>query len=641
MDRNTIIGLVLIAGILVLYSVFTRPSKEELAERRRVQDSIAQVREQQRIQDSLDMVERILREHEAIQEGGTGLPSGETSDANIMEEEVAARENRDRLGAFASGGIGDKKLITLENDRILLKVSNLGGRIYSVRLKDYQTHDSLPLVLFDGDSTIFGMNFFAQNRSINTNELYFMPGTGETYLDASNEPVSLTMRLPAGEESYIEYIYTLNPGEWMVDFDMNFVNMEEIISTSNNFIDLNWNIFVPPQEMGRINELNYTTMVFKHYQDEVERFNARTKREVQEQDIPTRLRWVAFKQQFFSSVLIADDFFSNGTFRAGKLDEFNAYLKTFESTIGIPYQAGPKIEYNMSFYFGPNHFRTLREYDLEMEEIVNLGGFFSRLINRYLIIPVFNFLNRSINSYGLIILLLTIMIKLILFPLTYRSYMSMAKMRVLKPEIDAINEKIPKEKSMDRQQATMALYKKAGVSPLGGCLPVVLQMPILIAMFRFFPTSIELRQESFLWAHDLSTYDSILNLPFNIPWYGDHVSLFTLLMTASTILTMKISNQASASQSQMPGMKGMMYIMPIMFMFLLNNWSSALTYYYFLANIITFGQNQLVKQFVDEEALRNKLKSNQKKTSAKKKSGFQKRLEDMAKQRGYQPPKRK
>jgi YidC/Oxa1 family membrane protein insertase len=217
----------------------------------------------------------------------------------------------------------------------------------------------------------------------------------------------------------------------------------------------------------------------------------------------------------------------------------------------------------------------------------------------------------------------------------------MAKMRVLKPEIDEINARIPKDKAMERQQATMALYKKAGVSPLGGCLPTVLQMPILIAMFRFFPTSIELRQQGFLWAHDLSTYDSILNLPFTIPMYGDHVSLFTLLMTASTILTMRISNQANASQSSMPGMKGMMYIMPVMFMFMLNNWSSALTYYYFLANVITFGQNQFVKRFVDEDALRNKLKSNQKKPAAKKQSGFQKRLEDMAKQRGYRPPKKK
>jgi YidC/Oxa1 family membrane protein insertase len=390
-----------------------------------------------------------------------------------------------------------------------------------------------------------------------------------------------------------------------------------------------------------MNEMNYTTIFFKHYQDEVEKFNMRTKKAVMEKDIPTRMRWIAFKQQFFSSVLIAEDYFVNATVRSTKLEEDPKYLKIFESQIGIPFEPSPDQEQKMTFFFGPNHFNTLKGYDMELQDLVGLGGLMSRVINRYAIIPVFSFLSSFINSYGLIILILTILIKMVLFPLTYRSYLSMAKMRALKPEIDAINEKIPKEKSMERQQATMALYKKAGVSPLGGCLPVILQMPILIAMFRFFPTSIELRQQRFLWAHDLSTYDSILDLPFNIPMYGDHISLFTLLMTASTILTMRISNQANMSQSQMPGMKGMMYIMPIMFMFLLNNWSSALTYYYFLANIITFGQNQISKRFVDEDALRKKLQSNQKKSSAKKQSSFQKRLENMAKQRGYNPPKKK
>lgn len=640
MDRNTIIGLVVIAGILVLYSVFTRPSQEELAEQKRRQDSIVLVQEKQQIQDSIDYAQRIIKE--AMEQGILSAETNpSTTSGQVYESKASTQNNTDKLGAFAEGGTGEKQLITLENDRIRMKVSTLGGRIYSVQLKDYQTHDSLPLILFNGDSTIFGMKFFAQNRSINTNELYFTAGTSETNLDASTSPVSLSMRLSAGEDSYIEYEYTLSPGDWMVGFDIRFVNMDEIIAATNNYLDLNWSIYVSPQEKGRLNEQNYTTMVFKHFEDEVERFNSRTKKELQDKVIPTRLKWYAFKQQFFASVLIADEYFTNGSFKSNKFEEHDPYLKTFESTIGIPYQASEKLEYNMSFYFGPTHFSTLKSYDLDMESLINLGGMFSRVINRYVIIPVFGFLNRSIESYGLIILLLTLMIKLVLFPLTYRSYMSMAKMRVLKPEIDAINEKIPKEKSMERQQATMGLYKKAGVSPLGGCLPVVLQMPILIAMFRFFPTSIELRQQSFLWAHDLSTYDSILNLPFTIPMYGDHVSLFTLLMTASTILTMKISNQAGASQSQMPGMKTMMYIMPVMFMFMLNNWSSALTYYYFLANVITFGQNQLVKQFVDEEALRGKLKMNQqKKPAAKKKSSFQKRLEDMAKQKGY-PSKKK
>ncbi len=596
----------------------------------------------QRIRDSVALAEQLKMQEQQILQAGEkdSLALPEVSVEPGPEAEVM-EVNKDAYGAFADAAVGSERFITLENEMIRLQISTRGGRPYSAQLKKYQTHDSLPLILFDGDSTVFGMSFFAQNRSINTNELFFIPGTDEEYLDASQNPVSLSMKLPAGEGRYIEYIYSLEPGRYRVGFDMRFVQLENLLAQNNNFLDLNWSMYIPQQEKGRVNESNYTTIYLKHFQDEVEKLNMRSKKEIQELDAPTKVRWVAFKQQFFSSVLIADESFTNAFVRSTKLNESPRYLYQFESTIGIPFETQSEWDKHFTFYFGPNHYNTLRSYKLELEDLVGLGGLMSKVINKYVIIPVFNFLDNFIKSYGLIILLLTILIKLILFPLTWRSYISMAKMRVLKPEIDEINAKIPKEKSMERQQATMALYKKAGVSPLGGCLPTLLQMPILIAMFRFFPTSIELRQQGFLWAHDLSTYDSILNLPFTIPGYGDHVSLFTLLMTASTILTMKISNQANASQSQMPGMKGMMYIMPIMFMFMLNSWSSALTYYYFLANIITFGQNQLVKQFVDEEALRNKLKSNQKKPAAKKRSGFQKRLEQMAKQRGYAPPRKK
>ena len=635
MDRNTIIGLLLIAGILIGYSLFTKPSREEQAEQQRIRDSVA-LAEQFRMQEEQ---RQQVQQAEQIEDVP---PAGETGPAAATEEEAFSPEDyRNKYGAFAEGAGGSKKYVTLENDRIKLRVSTLGGRPYSVQLKEYQTHDSLPLVLFDGDSTVFGMQFKSGTKIINTNEMFFDPGTDETHIDASAGPMSLSMKLPAGEGRYIEYVYSMEPGSYMVGFKLRFVDLAELLSANNNFIDLYWNIYVPQQEMGRMNELNYTSIFLKHFQDEVERLSMRSKKDVQEKNVPTKVRWVAFKQQFFSSVFIAEESFANALVQSTKLDEDPNYLYTFESQIGIPFAPAGELSQDFRFYFGPNHYNTLKTFDLQLQDLVGLGGFFSRVINKYAIIPVFNFLDNFIGSYGLIILLLTIMIKLVLFPLTYRSYMSMAKMRVLKPEIDEINAKIPKDKSMERQQATMALYKKVGVSPMGGCLPVVLQMPILIAMFRFFPTSIELRQQSFLWAHDLSTYDSILNLPFTIPMYGDHVSLFTLLMTASTILTMRISNQANMSQSQMPGMKGMMYMMPIMFMFMLNNWSSALTYYYFLANIITFGQNQLVKQFVDEDALRAKLKNSQKKPSAKKKSGFQKRLEDMAKQRGYKPPKKK
>jgi len=274
----------------------------------------------------------------------------------------------------------------------------------------------------------------------------------------------------------------------------------------------------------------------------------------------------------------------------------------------------------------------LKKYGMELEELVYLGKSIIRIINQYVIIAIFNWLNNFIGNYGLIILILTVIIKTVLFPFTFKSYMSQAKMRVLKPQVDEINAKFPKkEDAMKKQQATMALYKRAGASPMGGCLPMLLQMPVLFAMFRFFPSSIELRQEGFLWAHDLSTYDSILNLPFEIPMYGDHVSLFTLLMTVSTIITMKINSPATGS-TQMPGMKGMMYIMPVMFMLILNKFSAGLTYYYFLANMITFGQNLLTKQFVDEEAILKKLAENKKKPVQKSK--WQKRLEEASKARG-------
>jgi len=625
MDRNTLFGLLLIGALLVGYSMLNKPARER------------QKLEYQRIQDSLANVQKI--EAEKLDSIKTEITTQEQVATGIQKDTSKQQDLEGKYGDFVAAATGEKKLITLENDLIKLKISTLGGRPYSVELKKYRTYDSLPLILFNGDSTVFGLNFFAKNRSINTNELFFTPTRVESEIIADNQPEKLSMRLYAGEDKYIEYTYTVSPGEYMVDFDMRFNQMNDIISTTTDYLDLNWNMYVPGYELGRVNELSYTSIFLKHYQDDVERFNPKSKKDVTEKDITTRIQWIANKQQFFSSVFIAKDYFTNAYLISTKLDVSNKYLKTFAAQIGLPYESKPDHTLQMAFYFGPNHVTTLKKYGNDLEELVNLGGLMSRWINRYVIIPIFNFLNRFIGNYGLIILLLTIIIKVILFPLTYRSYLSMAKMRILKPEIDQINEKIPKEKAMERQQATMALYKKAGVSPMGGCLPMLLQMPILIAMYRFFPTSIELRQEKFLWAHDLSTYDSILHLPFNIPMYGDHVSLFTLLMTASTLLTMRLSNQTTASSQQMPGMKGMMYIMPVMFMFILNNFSAALTYYYFLANIITFGQNYIFKLFVDEESIHKKMMENKNKP-AKKKSGFQKRLEEMAKKRGYNPTKR-
>ncbi|MCK4748333.1 MAG: membrane protein insertase YidC, partial [Bacteroidales bacterium] len=346
----------------------------------------------------------------------------------------------------------------------------------------------------------------------------------------------------------------------------------------------------------------------------------------------TQIKWIAYSHQFFSTILIADEYFEGGHLLQQRYSEPGKYVRRYTSSIDVPFDRSGEQNIGMQLYVGPNNFKSLKGYgDMGLENVVTVGGSMIRWNNAFVVIPIFNWLNNWIDNFGIIILLLTLIIKTALFPLTFKSYKSQAVMRVLKPQVDEIGQRYPKkEDAMKKQQATMDLYKKAGANPMGGCLPMLLQFPILYAMFRFFPTSIELRQEGFLWAHDLSTYDSILDLPFTIPMYGDHVSLFTLLMTVTTMLSMRWNNQASAGSSAMPGMKTMMYIMPVMFMLILNNFSAGLTYYYFLANLITLGQNLIFKQFIDEEAILKKI--NAKKNKPAKKSRFAQRLADLQKQ---------
>ena len=423
----------------------------------------------------------------------------------------------------------------------------------------------------------------------------------------------------------------------MVNFDVNMQGINQYIATNQSYLNFTWSFDVPRQErISSFGEDRYTNISYKFFEAD---FDNLSQNKSDEENLSTRVKWIGFKQLFFNSTIIANEFFPNAQIRSTIFEENPKYLANFYADIAFPYEGTQKESVGIQFYFGPNHYQTLKQYKIELERQVYLGYAIVRPVNQYLIIPTFNFLRNYIGNFGLIILLLTIFIKLILFPFTYKSYMSQAKMRALKPEIDEINNKIGMgtEKAMERQQATMALYKKAGVNPMGGCLPMLLQFPILIAMFFFFPTSIELRQESFLWAHDLSTYDSILDLPFKIPFYGDHVSLFCLLMTITTIISTSLNQQAASSQA-MPGMKTMMYMMPIMFLFILNSYSSGLSYYYFLANVITIGQTYIIRYFVDEEKIRAQLQVNKKKSV--KKSNFQKRLEDMAKQRGVQMPKK-
>jgi len=642
MNRNTIIGLLLIFVILIGYSLWMTPSQEEKEKFKRKQDSTLQAR---RMQDSVSLLRFIeQKKQDSIRAAQQTGSQTETSAGTTGTESV----NRDKLGVFAGSSVGTDGIYQIENDFMKIGISAKGGKIISVELKNYRTYDSLPLVLFDPGKTNFGLTFFANNRIINTNDLYFQPAESSEMRVSGKDSESFSMRLYTDQadssfnkSSYIEFLYTLKGNEFMLDFDINFVGMSNHLETGTNYIDLSWNIELLQTEKGT-DQFNGPTVYYKYYQDDVD-FLSETKDE--ELDLVTRVKWIGFKQRFFTSTLIAKDYFLNAKIKAFTLEkpENKKYLRSLETAINLPFTPSEKTNIPMSFYFGPNKYKTLRQYKLDLERQIPLGWSFFLMawINRYAVLPVFNFLEGFGWNYGIIILILTILLKIVLYPIAYKSYISSAKMRLLKPDIDELGQKFPKkEDAMKKQQATMDLYRKAGVNPMAGCIPMLLQFPILIALFRFFPAAIELRQEAFLWADDLSSYDSILDLPFNIPFYGSHVSLFTLLMTISTIIYTKINQDLMGlSQQQIPGMKTMMYIMPVMFLGIFNNYASGLSYYYFLANVLTFGQMWLIKQFINEDKIHKKIEENKKRPS-KKKSGWQKRLEDAAKARGYKPTKK-
>jgi len=623
-----------------------KPSEEELKKQQRERDSIAAI---QFKRDSILQIQRqqqqAIAEEEAEQiKASTTIPEEQVQDTAL---------NWDKYGVFSGASQGENTFFTIENSLSKFTLSTKGGRIYSVILKDYVTYDSLPLVIIDSDSTLFGLEFFSNNRRVFTNDFYFIPyingqpAQGQQDLVVpEGETIQLAMRLYTfgqdgnpNQGQYIEYVYVIQYDDYMIDFDINIVGMRDVIAATGNLIDLTWEINTRRQEKS-VDRFNAPTVYYKFSNGEVD-YLAEGKDD--EESLTDKLKWVSFKQHFFSATILADDHFVNPVMRTytDPMPSSDRYLKTMSAVIGIPYQGMDEEHNSYRFFFGPNKYQVVRAYGEDLERQIPLGWsfFLMQWINRYAVIPVFDFLGTLGWNYGIIILILTILLKLVLFPITYRTYKSQAKMRALKPEVDEITKKFPKkEDAMKKQQATMALYKKAGVNPMAGCIPMLLQMPILLAMFRFFPSSIELRQQSFLWATDLSSYDSILDLPFEIPFYGDHVSLFTLLMTASTIIYTRINNQMMASGSQqMPGMKTMMYLMPVMFLGIFNNYASALSYYYLLANLITFGQMFLIRRSIDEEKIYKKLQENKKKPT--KKSGFQKRLEDAAKKRGYQSKK--
>ncbi len=655
MDRNTITGLILIFLIFIGFSIYNSNKMNKAYEKAVV------VAESDYAKGDLETARTeyinalrfkpnqpdVLAKINEINGKLGNTPEKQKSDSlglqpaavvNPISRPAETKTDISQYGAFAASATGENGFITLENNKIELTISLKGGRVYSARIKNYKTFDSKPLILFSGDSTVFGFNFFtSDNKAVQTNNLYFKPVSEQKSYVVSSQPQSVVLRLLAGEDKYIEYRYTLAPDKYMVDFNVTFKSMEDILASNQNNITLDWKMYIPQQEKGRQNEETYSTVTYKYYQDDVIYLKRSQSKELEKVDVTTKLSWVAFQDQFFSSVIVTNDYFLNGSLSSTRTLASPKYTRYYTSELGVPYNPASANSIAIKLYYGPNSFTILRKEGLELDKLVFLGKNIIGWINRFAIIPIFNWLNRFISNYGLIILILTIIIKVVLFPLTFKSYQSQAKMQVLKPMVEELGKKFPKkEDAMKKQQATMDLYKRAGVNPMGGCLPMLLQMPILFAMFRFFPVSIELRQAHFLWATDLSTYDSILKLPFMIPMYGNHVSLFTLLMTASTLMTMKMTG--SSPGSDQPGMKLMMYMMPIMFMLILNNFSAGLTYYYFLANMLTYAQNMISKRFIDSNAVLATLEANKKKPL--KKSKWQQRLEVAAKQRGINPPKR-
>jgi len=633
-NKNTLIGFVLIAAILFGWMYFMTPSKEQLAEQQRIRDSIRMAQREEMVLDSMRLAEQ-------RQQAAALAQLSDTAAFAQMDSASAAQQKalvmRDRYGAFANAAEGEERTFTIENKLQRLTFSTKGGFLKQVELKDYKTYDSLPLISFDPETALFDLSFFAQNRIVNTSQFYFQPYmngrpyTGGDMTVAEGDSIVLSMRLVTDNPSkYLEYTYTVRYDNYMLDFDILTMGLKDVIAANADYMTIDWDVDLMKQEKSTDRFAGESVYYRSMTDNDVDHLNDQKD---SEQTVNSKLKWISFKQRFFCNVIVGKEGFENAHMSVQTRRSSNPrYFKSMSANIEVPYNVNAEINrIPMQLYFGPNHFKTLRSYKMGLEDQINLGNFFLiRWIN-YGVIAVFNWLSSYGWNYGIVILILTIIIKTLLFPLAFKSYKSSAITRVLKPEMEAINEKYPKEEdAMKKQQAVMNLQRQAGVSPASGCLPALLQFPILIAIFRFFPASIELRQQPFLWADDLSTYDSIIEFPKFLGM--DHLSLFTLLMTITTLIYTYVNNKQMdySSNPQMKPMKWMMYMMPIMFFAIFNNYSAGLSYYYMLVNIITFIQMFIFRRMIDEDKVRATIEENKKKPQ--KKSAFQRRLEEAQKQ---------
>ena len=656
MDKKTILGIVVVAVLFLGFAYVNTKQQEkyqqEMAAWQAYQDSVAAA--SRPAVPAADSVAGGAAESAVAASGETTAPEAEADLAQtVRQRRIAA------MGEYLTAAQeAEPEEFTVENEVMTVRFSTRGGQITGVTLKDYTKYaprgqrDQL-IELMDPASARFDMSFYVKNGlnnvKVNTMDYVFRAEPVETAGDARR----VTMRLAVAENAWLEYEYLIYnkqapERDYLVDFNVRLVNMAPQMANQTS-IGIDWSNVSYQNEKGFQNENMYTTLAYRFPgESSIEELGMSDG--AKSKSVSTAVNWVAFKQQFFSSVFIAPQNVSSANMAFDTAAPGSELLKSFSVQMAVPYSA--QVEgYDFAFYFGPNKYAILKKVtdnngaDLHMERLIPLGWGIFGWVNRWCVIPVFDLLRNYIGSFGIIILILVILVKLVISPLTYKSYVSMAKMRLIKPQVDELNKKYPKkEDAMKKQQATMELYKKAGINPMGGCIPMLIQLPILIAMFRFFPASIELREQPFLWADDLSSYDSIVNLPFSIPFYGDHVSLFALLMAVSLFGYSYFNYQQTASsQPQMAGMKFMMvYMMPIMMLLWFNSYSSGLCYYYLLSNLFTIGQTLVIRRIVDDEKIHAVMQANAARKSKGKKSKFQQRYEElMRQQEAQQRAKRK
>ena len=630
MDKNTGIGFVLIAAIVIGFTVLMKPSQEELAKEQRYQDSIQNVQAKQ-VKDDIKTADSA--------DNASKSAVGEFFETNTqVSNDTVAVADSDSLAVNAFKQQSNaEQIVSLENEKIKINISSKGGQMISAQLKEYNTYKGDSLYLFKNDARFALELMNKKGVTLNTSEAVFR------VIKSSGNEQTVVMRMNYSENQYIDFIYALAPDDYMVKFDIAVVGMQDMLSVDClERFKLNWNQNLRRQEKSEKNEQRYARI---HYKGTDGSFEELSDSHDESKEVPTGAKWVAFKDQFFASVLIADNEFTSPTLNTMMLQSED-YLKSYSASLYFKPTLGEKgaLGGGFKYFLGPLEYYMLKGYDdgvkdnaqqLELDKLIPLGWSLFRIINQYFIIPLFNMLENTGMQMGLVILLLTVIVKIIISPLTYKSFMSSAKMRVLKPQVDELNEKYPgQEKAMERQKAVMQLYSQAGVNPMSGCIPMLLQMPILLALFSFFPSAIELRHESFLWASDLSTYDAIIewntNIPFISSWLGNHLSLFCILMTVTNVIYTKFNMDATnTGQQQMPGMKWMMMFMPVVFFFVLNNYPSGLTYYYFLSTLMTIIITLVCRWVIDEDKVLAKLEENKKKP---KKKGFMARLQEQAEQ---------